>query len=329
MCYQYIHRNFASKMKHKFLLLVVLSMIGTTYAKSDDMKTDSSKTLRLIYPQWQGGVVANWMPDIPANDVSRGYYLGAQLLQILAPESRQQTVEVPVSLDIDSHKEEKGISGYRAIIKQSKDALDLIRKENPDRIVTLGGECSVSVVPFTYLAEKYPDDVAVVWIDAHPDLNLPGDSYTGYHAMALAACFGMGDKEIVELLPAKLNPSKSIIVGLRAWDDTNASKERQEQIGVKSLLPARVAQNSTAVLDWLKTTGASKVVIHFDLDALDPAEIIAAVGTDPDGLKIETVVRVINDIAKEYDVVGLTIAEPMPRVAIKIKNMLHQMPLLK
>lgn len=329
MYYQYIRRNFALKMKHKFLLLVVLSMIGTTYAKSDDMKADSSKTLRLIYPQWQGGVVANWMPDIPANDVSRGYFLGAQLLQILAPESKQQTVEVPISLDIKSHKEEKGISGYRAIIKQSKDALDLIRKENPDRIVTLGGECSVSVVPFTYLLEKYPDDVAVVWIDAHPDLNLPGDSYTGYHAMALTACFGMGDKEIMDILPAKLNPAKSIIVGLRTWDDTNASKERQEQIGVKSLLPACVIRNSTTVLDWLKTTGASKVVIHFDLDALDPAEIIAAVGTDPDGLKIETVVRVINDIAKEYDVVGLTIAEPMPRVAIKIKNMLNQMPLLK
>ena len=329
MCNLYIHSNFALKMKHKFLLLVVLSMIGTTYAKSDDMKADSSKTLRLIYPQWQGGVVANWMPDIPANDVSRGYFLGAQLLQMLAPESKQQTVEIPISFDMESHKEEKGISGYRAIIKQSKDALNLIRKENPDRIVTLGGECSVSVVPFTYLSEKYPDDVAVVWIDAHPDLNLPGDSYTGYHAMALTACFGMGDKEIMDILPAKLNPAKSIIVGLRTWDDTNASKERQEQIGVKSLLPACVIRNSTTVLDWLKTTGASKVVIHFDLDALDPAEIIAAVGTDPDGLKIETVVRVINDIAKEYDVVGLTIAEPMPRVAIKIKNMLNQMPLLK
>lgn len=329
MYHLHAHRNFASKMKHNFLLFAVLIMIGTTHAKSDEMKTNSSKTLRLIYPQWQGGVVANWMPDIPANDVSRGYFLGAQLLQILAPESKQQTVEVPVSLDIDSHKEEKGISGYRAIIKQSEDALDLIRRENPDRIVTLGGECSVSVVPFTYLAEKYPDDVAVVWIDAHPDLNLPGDSYTGYHAMALTACFGMGDKKITDIFPAKLNPANSILVGLRAWDDTNASKERQEQIGVKSLSPARVAQDSIVVLNWLKTTGKSKVVIHFDLDALDPAEIIAAVGTDPDGLKIETVVRMINDIAKEYDVVGLTIAEPMPRVAIKIKNMLNQMPLLK
>ena len=34
-------------------------------------------TLRLIYPQWQGGIVAHWMPDIPAGDASTGYYLGA------------------------------------------------------------------------------------------------------------------------------------------------------------------------------------------------------------------------------------------------------------
>lgn len=65
------------------------------------------------------------------------------------------------------------------------------------------------------------------------------------------------------------------------------------------------------------------------MDVLDPAEIIAAVGTDPDGMKIDEMVRVINDIATEKDLVGLTIAEPMPRTAIRIKNMLNQMPLLK
>ncbi len=85
----------------------------------------------------------------------------------------------------------------------------------------------------------------------------------------------------------------------------------------------------TAYLEWLKETGASKVVIHFDLDVLDPAEIIAGVGVEPDGMRIDEVVRVINDIASKYDLVGLTVAEPMPRIAIKIKNMLHQLPLLK
>ena len=73
----------------------------------------------------------------------------------------------------------------------------------------------------------------------------------------------------------------------------------------------------------------SRVLIHFDMDVLDPAEIIAAVGVVPDGMKLAEVVRVINDIAKEKEIVGLTVAEPMPRIAIRIKEMLNQLPLLK
>lgn len=286
-----------------------------------------TSTLRLIYPQWQGGIVDHWMPDIPADDASRGYYLGAQLLQLLAPESSQQTVEVPVSLDINDRETEKGISARRVILKQTKAALAKIRENQPDRIVTLGGECSVSVVPFTYLAEKYPDDVAVVWIDAHPDINLPYDEYKGYHAMALTACLGMGDEEIIGMMPGKFDISKALIVGLRSWDE--GMKERQAELGIKGLSPSEVADNSEAAMEWLKATGVSKVVIHFDLDVLDPAEIIAGVGVEPNGMKINEVVRLINDIASAYDLVGFTIAEPMPRVAIKIRNMLDRLPLLK
>lgn len=100
-------------------------------------------------------------------------------------------------------------------------------------------------------------------------------------------------------------------------------------MGIKSLSPAEVTDNSRAILKWLKETGASKVLIHFDLDVLDPAEIIAAVGREPEGMKIREVVRVIHDIAAQYDVVGLTIAEPLPKTAIKIKNMLSELPLLQ
>ncbi|MBV4203726.1 arginase family protein [Bacteroides salyersiae] len=286
-----------------------------------------TSAVRLIYPQWQGGIVAHWMPDIPAEDASRGYYLGAQLLNMLAPESSQEVIEVPVSLDINDRETEKGISSRRVILKQTKAALEKLREKAPDRIVTLGGDCSVSVVPFTYLAEKYPGEVAVVWIDAHPDVNLPYDEYEGYHAMALTACLGMGDEEIMRLLPGKFDASKALIVGLRSWD--TGMKERQEKLGIKGLSPEKVAGDSSVILEWLKETGASKVVIHFDLDVLDPAEIIAGVGVEPDGMRIDEVVRVINDIASKYDLVGLTVAEPMPRIAIKIKNMLHQLPLLK
>lgn len=58
-------------------------------------------TIRLIYPQWQGGDINHWLPEIPnSDDAARGYYLGAQLLNFLAPDSGQKTVTVPVSTDI-------------------------------------------------------------------------------------------------------------------------------------------------------------------------------------------------------------------------------------
>ena len=179
-----------------------------------------SSTLRFIYPQWQGGIVAHWMSDIPAEDSSRGYYLGAQLLNYLAPQTNQKTVEVPVSLDINDRAIEKGISARGVLLKQTKAALELLKENNPDRIVTLGGECSVSVVPFTYLIGKYPDDVAIIWIDAHPDINLPYDDYKGYHAMALTACMGMGDEEIMGLLRpefARRRPGPSRLLNPAAY----------------------------------------------------------------------------------------------------------------
>ena len=290
------------------------------------MKNRSS-IIRLIYPQWQGGVISHWMLDIPANDASKGYYLGAKLLNMLAPETNQEIIEIPISLDIKDRKIENGINSYQVILNQTKSALDTIKENNPDKIVTLGGDCSVSVVPFTYLAKKYQNDIAIIWIDAHPDITLPYDEYTGYHAMALTACLGMGDKKIINLLPEKFDISKTIIVGLRSWD--KGMKERQEELKIKSLSPDEVRNNSSAILEWLKNTGVSKVVIHFDLDVLDPAEIIAGVGVEANGMKIKEVIRIINDIASKHDLVGLTIAEPMPRIAIKLKNMMNELPLLK
>lgn len=287
-----------------------------------------AKTIRLVYPQWQGGDITRWIPEIsdPAL-AARGYYLGAQLLDFLAPDNGQPKFTVPVNTEAKERKTVDGVLDRDDIALQTKAALDILNVEKPDKIVTLGGECSVSVAPFTYLADKYKDDVAMIWIDAHPDITLPGDVYTGYHAMAVTACMGLGDKDIVSQLPARISPEKILFVGLRDWE-RDEIKARQQEYGIKHLSPEDVATDSSAVIDWLKKCKASRVVVHFDMDVLAPAEIIAAVGVVPDGMKVADVVRVINDIASEKELVGLTVAEPMPRIAIRLKSMLAQLPLL-
>ena len=320
-------------MKKWLIISLLCGILSPSMAQKNIIKnndTQSMKTIRLIYPQWQGAKITHLVPelkDTPA-DASRGYYLGAQLLNYLAPNTDQETFTVPVSMEITDREITDGVTDRDALLKQTKVALEMLNAINPDRIVTLGGECSVSVVPFTYLANKYKNDVAMIWIDAHPDITLPGDIYSGYHAMAVTACMGYGEKQIISALPTKIDASKILFVGIRNWE-RDEIKVRQKQYGIKDIPGEEVAENSNAILNWLKSCGASKVVIHFDMDVLDPAEIVAAVGTDPNGMKIAQVIRVINDIANEKELVGLTVAEAMPRTAIRIKNMLEQLPLLK
>ncbi|ADG71336.1 arginase family protein [Brachyspira murdochii] len=285
-----------------------------------------SQTLRLVYPQWQGGIISHWIKELKPEDSSRGYYLGAKLLSILAPENNtHKTIEVPVSLNIEKREVKNGIMDYDYIVKQTNSALDILNKNNPDKIIVFGGECSVSAAPFTYLNKKYNNDIALIWIDAHPDITLPEDNtYAGYHAMAVSAC--MGKIDAINNLPSKISSENILFLGLRDWEREEI-RIRQKEYGIKHFAPEEISKSSECIIKWLKECKASKVFIHFDLDVLDPNEIIAAVGVSPNGMKINEAVRVINDIAGEKELAGLTIAEHMPRVEILMKNMMAELPL--
>lgn len=289
----------------------------------------TTKTIRLIYPQWQGGQIAQWIPEISDPELAaRGYYLGSLLLDFLAPATNMEKYTVPVSLDPHKRLVTDGVLDRDILAAQTQAALAILEVVNPGKIVTLGGECSVSVVPFTWLAKKYDGDVAMIWIDAHPDITLPGDIYPGYHAMAVAAAMGLGDKQIVSRLPEKFRADRILLVGVRDWE-RDEIKIRQKELGIQYLSPEDVARESTKLTEWLRQCPASKVVVHLDLDVLDPAEIIMAVGVSPHGMKMAEVVRVINDVAAQKQLVGLTIAEPMPRKAILLREMMTRLPLLQ
>ena len=293
--------------------------------------SDAQKTVRLMYPQWQGARMQDgWIPEVKSlEDASQGYVLGSRLLEILAPENpSHKVVRVPVSMEYGERPITDGVTDREAIAAQTKAAREALEAKSPDRVITLGGECSVSVVPFTYLAKRFGGDVAVLWIDAHPDITLPGDVYPAYHAMAVTAMMGRGDKKILAELPSSIPAERILFVGLRDWERQQIV-DRQKEYGMKHVGVKPLRESSKPVLDWIAATGAKHVLIHFDLDVLDPAEIIPAVGVVKDGMKMAEVVRVINDVSSAHEVNALTIAEPLPRTAINIRNMLQGINLFK
>ena len=300
------------------------------------MRGDTRASLRLLFPQWQGtpaGVLHDRLPDLAVEQVLDGQRLGGRLLQVLAPESTTPTAEVPVATSRNGLAVSDGIYARDAVLTQLQAALQIVAERDPRRILTLGGDCSVSIAPFAHLAGVYGDDLAVIWLDANPDLTTPGDVYTGFHAMAAATLLGVGDADATRALPALLEPHQMLVVGQRGADDEAVA--RQRELGIASLGPADVAQDSSAVLAWLRASGASRVAIHVCLDVLAAGELDgAARGAAPvggaaaaHGLRLAELVRIIGDVAEPVTVVGVTIADHLPRVEILLRDFLRRLPL--
>lgn len=283
-------------------------------------------TLRLSFPQWQGG---NNPP----------YHLGSLLLSFLAPEAKGPVEEVPVAAP-GSHAltEVDGITGKPQIIGQLNDAAALIEKHDPDALVVLGGDCLVSLAPFAHLLKKYGDKLGVLWIDSHPDVQT-AEQYPNAHAHVLGALIGTGDKDLVSHVTRKLSPSKIMIAGIH--DPLAYESDYLSSHNIATSAPEQVKAGAHDVLEWIAREKIEYLAIHLDLDVLDPSLFRSVLFARPgrgehdfgdvaEGkLTIEDVLRLINQATSAAEPVGLTLAEHMPWDMVNLKNMLSELPLLK
>ena len=290
------------------------------------MAEPNDKTLRLLFPQWQGG---NNPP----------YFLGARLLAWLAPEATGPVEEVPVSAPANEPlRMERGIVGRSALLEQLHQARQLIDRHQPKRMVILGGDCLVDLAPFAYLNERYDGELAVLWVDSHPDIMTP-EQFPHAHAMVLGNLLGEGDTDFASAAKKPVKPQNVLYVGLH--DPTEWEAARIKQLGLKTISPDDLAnQGSAPVLNWFASTGAKHLAIHLDLDVLDPTLFRALLFANPKTpagtfdsvaqgkLSIPQVLQVIGDIAGVADIVGLGIAEHLPWDALALQEMLAKLPLV-
>lgn len=290
---------------------------------------ETTTTLRLLWPQWQGAgndMVAHLTPGIPLAQARVGYATGTTVLQAVLPPHDGPTATVPVSFDDAGTEKSDGVEAKSAVLSQLRRAFDVIAEHDPDRIVTFGGECSVSVAPFAALAAKYGDDLAIVWVDSHPDVGTPASDYPGYHAMAVAVLLGYGDPDVLDALPATVPGPHVALAGLHAWTDDDFPNIARW--GLTSFAPNDLRDSSAALLTWLAGTGCTKVAIHLDVDVVDSNEEYFGLGGEPDGLTSTQVRRLIDDLGGAADVVGFTIAEYIPRQVMAVQRLVDGMPLL-
>lgn len=286
----------------------------------------TSKTLRLTFPQWQGG-------DNPP------YYLGSLLLSFLAPQANGPVEQVPVALPgTEPLSNVDGITGKPQILRQLNDAAALIAKHDPDAVVVLGGDCLVSLAPFAHLLEKYGDKLGVLWIDSHPDVQTAAQ-YPNAHAHVLGALIGTGDRDFTDRVSHKLSPDKIMIAGIH--NPLAHERDYLNRHHIATASPEQVRNGAHEVMAWIAREHIACLAIHIDLDVLDPALFRSVLFARPgrgehdfgdvaEGkLTLDEVVTLVNQATSRAEAVGLTLAEHLPWDMVNLKNMLHALPLLK
>jgi arginase len=147
--------------------------------------------------------------------------------------------------------------------------------------IVLGGDHSVALGTLGGLASRRGPG-AVLWFDAHGDLNTPETTPSGnVHGMPLAAALGRGGPEFKSpswTLPA-LEPERVAVIGARALDRGERDLIAELGLAVHTMneLDRRgIEAIVSAALE--RATGAAFVHISLDMDALEP-DVAPGVGT--------------------------------------------------
>lgn len=251
----------------------------------------------LVVPQWQGSGSSRAMRLIDGADAIRGDL----------PASRTHQVPVPAAA---GESLGTGVNRFSSLtlVRDATEA-ELALLEAP--VVTIGGDCGAELAAVQHALAAHPEgSVAVVWFDAHGDLNDVDSSPSGaFHGMVLRALLGDGPDGLASTGSAVLAPAQLVLAGTRALDDGESAFVDEKAIRV--VAPDEL-EDPEAIVEAVAATGATSVYLHIDLDVLDPSAIGGIGYPEPFGVQPERLTEAIRALRRRFDLAGAGLMEFAP-----------------
>lgn len=182
---------------------------------------------------------------------------------------------------------------------------------------TIGGDHSIAMGSIAG-ASKHFNEMAVIWIDAHSDLNTHITSPSANpHGMPLSASLGEGHPAFTNIYykGQKVKPENVYIIGVREIDpgevelikDLNLSfynMETVRQIGLDNVI--------SEVIEKIKASSVDSVHLSFDIDALD-SSIVPGTGTPViDGFSLYEGKHIIETLLNQKFITSMDFVELNP-----------------
>ena len=185
------------------------------------------------------------------------------------------------------------------------DQLLVLASELPERPLVLGGCCCSHVGAVEGLAARH-DRLALVWVDAHGDLNTPETSPSGFlGGMPFAVLLGWCHDRLRRAagLDPALPEARAALVGARDLDPGERAAIDRSQLVVAGDIEAALAG----------LPADAPIHLHLDGDVLDPADAPGVDFPAPGGWSAARLVDECAALAETGRVVGISVCCGNPR----------------
>lgn len=178
----------------------------------------------------------------------------------------------------------------------------------------IGGDHSLALGSISGVSRAYKD-FAVIWMDAHTDINTQDTSESGnIHGMPLAKAMNIGHKNLTDVYfrGQKVKPENVFILGARAIDKGEKELIKELKLNVISadeLNEKGVDSVIKEVVDTLKNKGIEAAHLSFDLDFID-AKYVPGTGTPVSkGINVEDTKKALKLLAESKMVKSMDFVE--------------------
>jgi agmatinase len=167
-------------------------------------------------------------------------------------------------------------------------------------VTALGGDHCAAIPLLAAQAGRHPD-LAVLWVDAHPDLC---DSSRGGRWTV-----GCALRRAIEV--AGLDPGSLVLVGCRDFDPEEVVYARDQGVVV---VPAAelAAEPAAATARVVRAINGRRLHVSFDIDVLDPAFAPGTEVPSAGGLSTRQALQLLEAAGRASQPVGLDVCEVSP-----------------
>lgn len=185
--------------------------------------------------------------------------------------------------------------------------------------LTIGGDHSIGLGSLSGTS-KYHKNIAVIWLDAHGDINTDKTSPSGnVHGMPLSAAMGFGYDKLSNLYykGPKVKPENVFILGARSLDEGEQNLLKEQNISIYSTedIHAMGIKNIMAKINSkLKRNEIQSIHLSFDIDVLSP-QLVPGTGTPvKKGINVTEVKYILKYLMETGLVKSMDMVELNPRL---------------